>query len=169
MRTKGPKGPVNAGQSQQGGKAETSQNQPKPTKQPQSRIPPPQAARIRSRYIAGDSIRKISRSEGRDRETITRIVRSNEVQLYIRDLRAEYIRLGREAIKAMRKVLSKGKDGRIALQLLTDIGVVPSPVERYRLLSGNSETGNLVLDGLKLAQQMLTKDEPDDEPDAPSK
>jgi hypothetical protein len=68
-----------------------------------------------SRFIAGDSVRKISREENRDRETINRILRSNQVQLYIEELRASYIGLGLDAINAVRKRLKSGKDGRLAV------------------------------------------------------
>lgn len=169
MRNNDPKGPGSVRKSEQGRKPETSQNQPKPAKQPQTRIPSPQVARIINKFIRGQSQREIARVEGRDRETIARIVRSNEVQLYVARLRMDYIGLGSEAINTMGKVLRKGKDPRTAHQLLSDIGAVPSERERDTLLSGDSKTGNLVLDILKRIEQFLAEDRPNDKPDTPPK
>jgi len=112
----------------------TSQTQPKPAKNVLTRIPAPQAERIASRYISGESIRKISREEKRDRETVNRIVRSAKTQAYIADLRARYMALGSDAIKSVETTLKSGKDGRLAHQVLGDIGVIPSRRELHNML-----------------------------------
>jgi hypothetical protein len=122
-----------------------------------------------SRFIAGQSVRKISREEKRDRETIARILRSNEVQLYIQDLRKSYIGLGPEAINALRKRLRSCKDGLLAHRLLSDIGVVPSARERDLLLSGDSESGNPALDLLKKLADSIAEDDQNDEEDVTPK
>jgi predicted transcriptional regulator len=82
------------------------------------------------RFIAGQSIRKIAREEGRDRATVTKIVRSSEVEDYIREIREQYFGLGQLALAAVRTAIREEKDGRLAYQLLKDIGVVPSSAER---------------------------------------
>jgi hypothetical protein len=125
------------------------QNQPKPAKKPGTRIPPPQAARIVSRFIAGESIREIARAERRDRSTIARVVRCGDVQAYISGIRGEYLGLGPVAITAVERGLRNSKDGRLARQVLDDIGVLPRERERYRLLSSDSQSGNRELDERK--------------------
>ena len=88
----------------------SSDQRKKSNKNRKSRIPPPQAARIVSRYISGQSIREISREESRDRETIARIVRGNEVQVYLSEMRRNYLSLGKDAIEGIRTKLHKASD-----------------------------------------------------------
>lgn len=102
-----------------------------------------------------------------NRETINRIVRSNQVQLYIEELRQSYIALGREAINAMRKNFESADDGRLARQVLADIGAVPSARERDVLLSGDSRSGNLALDLLRDLKESSAENGQDDEQDDP--
>jgi hypothetical protein len=103
---------------------------PKSTKTSRTIVPPPQSARIVQKFITGRSIRQIAREEGRDRATITKIVRSSEVQNYVEKIREQYFGLGELALSAVRKAIQEEKDGRLAYQLLKDIGVVPSSAER---------------------------------------
>jgi hypothetical protein len=103
---------------------------PRSAKTPRTIIPAPQSVRIVQRFISGESIRKIAREEGRDRATVTKIVRSSEVEDYIREIREQYFGLGQLALAAVRTAIREEKDGRLAYQLLKDIGVVPSSAER---------------------------------------
>ena len=64
--------------------------------------------------------------------TVTRIVRASEVQAYVEDLRAAYYGLGQDALEALRRSLRSAPDGKIAYQLLADIGVVPDQEEWQR-------------------------------------
>ena len=140
---------VNSKASKQKKDSRSSQNQPQPAKKPGGKIPAPQSARIVGGYISGESIRKIAREEKRDRETIARIVRSDEVQSYVQEMREQSFGLGSDAISGMRKKLESGKDGWLNHQVLMDIGVVPTPRQRYTLLSGNSASGGRVRDLLE--------------------
>jgi hypothetical protein len=85
------------------------------------------------RYVAGESIRQIAREEQRDRATVTRIVRSDEMNAFVQELREEYYGLGFDAMDAVRHGLRVQKDGRLGHQLLEDIGVIPSADERYAM------------------------------------
>ena len=106
---------------------------PKTTKEIHFHVPAPQRERIVKRFVAGDAIRKISRDEHRSRGTVSRIVNSTEVQSYVQNLRAEYYGLGDEAMDSVRRALRQCTDGKIAYQLLADIGVVPDQKDRERL------------------------------------
>jgi hypothetical protein len=106
---------------------------PKTTKLTHFHVPAPQRERIMQKFISGDGIRKISREEHRSRGTVSRIVSSTEVQSYIQGLRAEYYGLGTDALEALKRALRKCTDGKIAYQLLADIGVVPDQNDRERL------------------------------------
>ncbi len=107
------------------------QYQPESTKKPRTIVPPPQSARIMERYVGGESIREIARAEHRDRATVTKIVRSDEMNAVVQKMRERYYGLGFDALDAVQHTLQVGKDGRLGRQLLVDIGVAPSPVERY--------------------------------------
>ena len=96
-------------------------------------VPPPQSARIMQRYIGGASIREIAREEQRDRATVTKIVRSDEMQTFVQKMRERFYGLGSDALDAVQHALQKEKDGRLGRQILEDIGVVPSPAERYAM------------------------------------
>src|SRR5882724_6165650 len=78
------------------------QSIPKSTKAPRTIVPPPQSQRIMQRFVAGQSMRQISREEGRARETITKIVRSDEMQIFVQQMRERFYGLGTDALDAVR-------------------------------------------------------------------
>ena len=78
------------------------------------------------RFVAGQSMRKISREEGRARETVTKIVRSDEMQLFVQQMRERFYGLGVDALAAVRHSLRQKKDGQLGYRLLSDIGVIPT-------------------------------------------
>jgi len=114
--------------------ARTSQTQPDPAKKPRTSVPPPQSARIAQRYISGQSIRKIAREEHRDRETVKRVVQARDVQEYVLLLRAQFFAVGADAVDAVQHQLRDGKDGRLGLEVLRDVGVVPSKRELFEII-----------------------------------
>ena len=87
------------------------------------------------RYVSGDSIREIAREERRDRATITKIVRSDEMNAVVQKMRERYYGLGLDALDAVEHTLQVRKDGGLGRQVLTDIGVIPSAEERYAVAS----------------------------------
>jgi len=82
------------------------------------------------RFIVGQTIREISRIEGRARDTVARIVKSDEMQTFVEEMRERFYGLGCDALETLRHGLQEQKDGRLAYQLLTDIGVIPGASER---------------------------------------
>ena len=115
--------------------ATISRFQPFSTKKPRMIVPPPQSARIMQRYVSGDSIREIAREEGRDRATVTKIVRSDEMNAVVQKMRERYYALGFDALDAVQHTLRVRKDGGLGRQVLTDIGVIPSAEEIYAVAS----------------------------------
>ena len=109
---------------------ESGANQHKPAKRTRNRVPPPQRERILQKYVEGKSITDISQEEGRNRETVAKIVRGIEMEEYVRTMRERWFRLGLHAISAVEHQLTEQKDGRLGFQLLESIGVIPSPEER---------------------------------------
>jgi hypothetical protein len=85
------------------------------------------------KYVAGESLLQIGREEHRDRDTVARIVKSEEMQEFIRQMREQFYGLAGDAIAAVRYALQNDKDGRLGFQLLTTMGVIPSEAERSAL------------------------------------
>jgi hypothetical protein len=112
---------------------ESGANQHKPAKRTRNRVPPPQRERILQKYVEGKSITDISKEEGRNRETVAKIVRGTEMEEYVRTMRERWFGLGQDAISAVEHALTEQKDGRLGFQLLDSIGVIPSPEERRSL------------------------------------
>jgi len=84
----------------------------------------PQQLRIIEKYMRGASIRRISEEEDRARQTVTKIVRSSEVQEYVKKLREEVIALGDAMMASIRFALRHELDGKLAHEMLKDIGVI---------------------------------------------
>lgn len=110
------------------------QTRPKPSKRTRLHIPEPQIVRIMQRHAAGESVRKISREEHRDRETVAKVVKSDEMHAYVQSLREQFYGLADLAIAAVRRGLREG-DTKLAYQVLIDIGVVPNQGERTQMLA----------------------------------
>ena len=85
------------------------------------------------RYIAGESIRQIAREEKRDRATVTKIVRSDEMQAFVQKMRERFYGLAFDAMDAVEHSLQEQNDARLGYRLLADIGIVPSAEERYSI------------------------------------
>ena len=102
-----------------------SQSVPKATIRSSSLVPAPQAERIKQKFVQGYSIRKISREEGRARQTIAHIVRSEDVQNFVKQMQEELWGLIPAAIGALRHELETNKNSELAYQIVRDIGVFP--------------------------------------------
>ena len=115
----------------------TARHQAKPisAKRGESRIPQPQVLRIMKRHVAGESARKISREEGRDRATIAKIVKSEDMAALVRSLREQLYGMAGQALRTVLEGMTDRKNELLAYKLLADIGVIPSAEERVRLQS----------------------------------
>jgi len=85
------------------------------------------------RYVGGESIRQITRDEKRDRATVTKIVRSDEMQGFVEKMRERFYGLAFDAMNAVEHSLKQQNDARLAYRILSDIGIVPSAGERYSI------------------------------------
>ncbi len=93
----------------------TNHNQPRSAKMPRTIVPPPQSARIMQRYVGGESIRQIAREEQRDRATITKIVRSDEMQVFVQKMRERFYGFTFDAIELCRALLETAKRSPLSL------------------------------------------------------
>ncbi|HUJ93503.1 MAG TPA: hypothetical protein VLW46_00910 [Candidatus Bathyarchaeia archaeon] len=87
------------------------------------------------RHVAGESARKISREEGRDRETITKIVKSEDMAALVRSLREQLYGMAGQALQTVLEGMTERKNELLAYKLLADIGVIPTAGERMQLQS----------------------------------
>jgi len=87
-------------------------------------VPVPQQLRIIEKYMQGMSLRRIAEEEDRARQTVTKIVRAPEVKGCIEKLREEVIALGDDMVKSVRFAVQHELDGRLAYEMLKDIGVL---------------------------------------------
>lgn len=74
-----------------------------------------------------------------------KIVRSEEMQTIVQEMRERYYGLGFDALNAIEHTLQVRKNGGLGRQVLTDIGVIPSAEERFAIAtqSMNVETAAL--------------------------
>ena len=66
---------------------------------------------------------------------IAQRIPSDEMQAVVQKLCEEFYALGSEALEAIRYALEVRKDARVAHQILNELGVIPSPEERYAILT----------------------------------
>lgn len=79
--------------------------------------------RILARHHSGQSLRRISREEGRARQTVTRIARSIDTQAEIEEMRRRYWGLAPDALNSVRRAIQN--DPWFAITFLRHIGVIP--------------------------------------------
>jgi hypothetical protein len=103
--------------------AKPSHHRPNRAKKMISRVPEPQVLRIQQRFVSGESVREISRAEGRSRECVSKIVKSEEVDEIVSKMRTKLYALADEAVGAIHRALEQG-DGRLGYKLLIDMGVL---------------------------------------------
>ena len=130
---------------------DTNQNQPRSTKKPRTIVSPPQSARIMQRYVGGESIRQIAREEQRDRATVTKVVRSDEMQGFVQKMRERLYGLAPDAMSAVEHSLKQQSDARLAYRILTDIGIVPSERKRYSIATQPPSIDKSTMTPLELA------------------
>jgi transcriptional regulator with XRE-family HTH domain len=114
---------------------------PSVTKKPYSRVPPPQVERIKQRHILGQSQREIARAEGRSRPTIARIVKGEEMQAFVQEMRERFHGLAPDALATIEYALHEQRDARIAYEILRDCGVAPRKGETQQLPATTPEDG----------------------------
>ena len=82
-------------------------------------------------FVQGYSIRKISREEGRARQTIVRIVRSEDIEGFVKRMQGELWGLIPAAIGALRHELETNRNSELAYQIIKDIGVfLPAKIQQ---------------------------------------
>jgi 1,4-dihydroxy-2-naphthoyl-CoA synthase len=89
-------------------------------------VPLGQQAAMQASYLLGKSIRQIAREQHRDPATVSKIVKSREMDKVVRDMREKFFgELLPRALASIQFALDEETDGRLGYQVLKDSGVIP--------------------------------------------
>ena len=103
-------------------------------------VPFPQRERIKLKYVAGKNISEIAREEKRHWETVARIVKEEDVQEYVKDVRARFYGALEEMLLAAVKYAKYAKDGGwLAYEMLKDGGVIPQDGKSHHPVVGTQK------------------------------
>jgi 1,4-dihydroxy-2-naphthoyl-CoA synthase len=89
-------------------------------------VPPGQQAAMQASYLLGKSIRQIAREQHRDPATVSKIVKSREMEKIVLDMREKFFgELLPRALQSVQFALEEETDGRLGYQVLKDSGAIP--------------------------------------------
>ena len=97
--------------------------QHKPAKKTRHRIPPVQRLRVMEKYALGQNQTAIARDEHLNRETISRIVTSSEMETFTEEIRGHWRGLCENAIQSVRRLIAKD-DKQMVLRVLESNGIL---------------------------------------------
>jgi len=97
--------------------------QPKPAKKMRHRIPPVQRIRVMQRYASGENQTAIARQEGINRETVGRIVKSEEMEAFTEEIRERWRGLCDSAVESVRRLIAKD-DKQTVFRVLESNGIL---------------------------------------------
>jgi 1,4-dihydroxy-2-naphthoyl-CoA synthase len=101
------------------------------TKKVKTTVPPGQQAAMQASYLLGKSIRQIARETKRDPATVSKIVKSSEMDRIVLDMKQKFFgKLLPRALKSIQFALDEETDGRLGYQVMKDSGVIPSQKEK---------------------------------------
>jgi hypothetical protein len=87
------------------------------TKKVKTTVPPGQQAAMQASYLLGKSIRQIARKQHRDPATVSKIVKSSEMDRIVLDMREKFFgKLLPRALESIQFALDEETDGRLAIR-----------------------------------------------------
>ena len=87
------------------------------------RIPPVQRIRVMQRYASGENQTAIARQEGINRETVGRIVKSEEMEAFTEEIRERWRGLCDSAVESVRRLIAKD-DKQTVFRVLESNGIL---------------------------------------------
>jgi hypothetical protein len=93
------------------------------------------------KFVGGKGISEIGREENRNRETVARIVHSDEMQEHVNRAREALYGFTDIALSTLRHAIETERNGVLAYKLLTDISVIPTSLERMQNLASKGSDG----------------------------
>lgn len=117
--------------------------QPKPAKKTRNRIPPIQRLRVMEKYALGTNQTEIARQEGLNRESIGRMVKSEEMQAFTEEIRERWRGLCDAAIESVRRLIAKD-DKQTVFRVLESNGILApqGQVQNFSSSSAPKSTGD---------------------------
>jgi hypothetical protein len=101
------------------------------TKKVKTTVPPGQQAAMQASYLLGKSIRQIAREMHRDPATVSKIVKSSEMDRIVLDMKEKFFgKLLPKALQSVLFALDEETDGRLGYQVMKDSGVIPRQKEK---------------------------------------
>jgi hypothetical protein len=97
--------------------------QHKQAKKARHRIPPVQRIRVMQRYASGENQTAIARNENLNRESVGRIVKSEEMEQFTEEIRERWRGLCDEAIQSVRRLIAQD-DKQTVYRVLESNGIV---------------------------------------------
>jgi hypothetical protein len=98
----------------------------KPAKKMRHRIPPVQRLRVMEKYALGQNQTAIASEEKINRETVARIVRSTEMEMYTEEMRERWRGLCDDAIQSVRRLIAQD-DRQTVFRVLESNGIIAPP------------------------------------------
>ena len=81
---------------------------------------------MQASYLLGKSIRQIAREQHRDPATVSKIVKSPQMERVVLDMKEKFFgELIPRALQSVKFALEVETDGRLGYQVLVDSGVIP--------------------------------------------
>jgi hypothetical protein len=111
--------------------------QPKPAKK-RNRIPPVQRLRVMEKYALGRNQTAIARDENLNRESVARIVKSEEMEAFTEEIRESWRALCKDAIQSVRRLIAKD-DRQTVLRVLESNKII-APQGQVQNLSVQTAT-----------------------------
>jgi len=97
--------------------------QPKPAKKARNRIPPVKRIRVMERYASGENQTAIARNENLNRESVARIVKSEEMEAFTEEIRESWRALCKDAIQSVRRLIASD-DRQTVFRVLESNGII---------------------------------------------
>jgi Helix-turn-helix domain len=113
------------------------------TKKVKTTVPPGQQAAMQASYLLGKSIRQIAREMHRDPATVSKIVKSAQMDGIVLDMKEKFFgKLLPRALQSVLFALDEETNGQLGYQVMKDAGVVPNQNEilEERALGGRRTT-----------------------------
>jgi hypothetical protein len=109
--------------------------QHKPAKKTRHRIPPSQRFRVMQKYALGRNQTAIARDENLNRESVARIVKSEEMQAFTEEMRERWRGLCKDAIQSVRRLIAS--DDRQTMFRVLESNKIIAPLGQVQNFSVN--------------------------------
>jgi hypothetical protein len=116
-----------------------------------------QQARIKAMHIAGVPIAAIAREEKKSWETVSKIVKSPDMQKYVEELTEKYTGLGLDALKSVAFAVRTEMDGQLSRKLLIDIGVIKPQASQLQVQLARAKSPEEILEDGEVLKQEWAK------------